>query len=138
MWRLLKTSWLRLFNQPEVGRQIRATIRDKAIAVARRVSVVKDGVSWKGSCPVCFEATCGSSESDMRMILAVHLSLWHPDDVQLQWDIMQKKNEVLHLPSIVLGVGVAAALGALLAFASKNRVAHEVGRREPLFKSRQF
>ncbi|CAI9111869.1 OLC1v1012198C1 [Oldenlandia corymbosa var. corymbosa] len=56
------------------------------------------------------------------MILAVHLSLWHPDDVNLQWDIMHnKRNSVFHVPSLILGVGIAAGCGALLVFAAQNR-----------------
>lgn len=55
------------------------------------------------------------------MTLALHLSLWHPDDVMLQWDIMQNnKKSIIHLPSLIIGVGMAAGFAALLAISAKN------------------
>lgn len=101
---------------------VQRTLREKAIAVAERVTTVKDRESSKVSCPVCFNVLQTSDSTDLRMTLAVHLSLWHPDDVVLQWDIMQRKKESsVHLPSIIIGVGVAAGFGALLAISAKNQ-----------------
>lgn len=109
----------------------RKVLRDKAIAVAGRVSVVSDGELKKVSCPVCLDVLSASPDSNMRMVLAVHLSLWHPDDVNLQWDIMHNKTESnLHVPSFVLGVGIATGFGALLAFLSKNQSRTSVAKRE--------
>ncbi|KAI5648280.1 hypothetical protein M9H77_34285 [Catharanthus roseus] len=109
----------------------RKVLRDKAIAVAGRVSVVSDGELKKVSCPVCLDVLSASPDSNMRMVLAVHLSLWHPDDVNLQWDIMHNKKESnLHVPSFVLGVGIATGFGALLAFLSKNQSRTSVAKRE--------
>ncbi|KAL0358362.1 UNVERIFIED_CONTAM: hypothetical protein Sangu_0685600 [Sesamum angustifolium] len=55
------------------------------------------------------------------MTLALHLSLWHPDDVMLQWDIMQNnKKSIIHLPSLIIGVGMAAGFAALLAISAKK------------------
>lgn len=93
----------------------RTAPRDKAIAVAERVSVTKDGEFARVSCPVCLSMLSSSVASDIRMVLALHLSLWHPDDVNLQWEIMQNKDKSnVDVPSFVLGVGIAAAFGVLL------------------------
>ncbi|XP_022885432.1 uncharacterized protein LOC111401775 isoform X1 [Olea europaea var. sylvestris] len=122
MRRLLGLKWIQFcnllkFSQPTSQK----TLRDKAIAVAGRVTVKKDGEHSKVSCPVCLNVIRAPLDSDLRMILAVHLSLWHPDDVKLQWEIMQNKNQSnLHMPSLVIGVGIAAAIGALLSLSAKH------------------
>lgn len=97
------------------------SLRDKAIAVAGRVTTVENRESSKVSCPVCLNVLQAPGDADLRMTLAVHLSLWHPDDVKLQWDIMQNKKEsTIHLPSLIIGVGMAAGFGALLIISAKN------------------
>ncbi|XP_027155535.1 uncharacterized protein LOC113768737 isoform X1 [Coffea eugenioides] len=139
MKRLLKLTWLRLRNLVKIPQPVRISLRDKAIAVAGRVSVVKVRDSMQVCCPVCTEAISSPLDSDVKMILAVHLSLWHAEDVNLQWDIMQKKKDsVLHLPSLVVGVGIAAGVGVLLTFLAKNRAQALVGNtvRQPRFKER--
>lgn len=89
--------------------------------MAGRVTIKKDGEHSMVFCPVCLDVIRTPLDSDMKMTLAVHLSLWHPDDVKLQWEVMQnKKQSNLHLPSIVLGVGIAAGIGALLFLSTKN------------------
>lgn len=107
--------------------------------MAGRVSVVKVRDSVQVCCPVCSEPISAPLDSDVKMILAVHLSLWHPEDVKLQWDIMQNKKEsFVHVPSLILGVGIAAGIGALWASLAKNRAHALVGKTErlPKFKSR--
>lgn len=100
----------------------RTSLREKSIAVAGRVTTVKDRESSKVSCPVCWDVMKASDGDDLKMTLALHLSLWHPDDVKLQWDIMQRKKESsVHLPSLIIGVGVAVGFGALVAVSAKNR-----------------
>lgn len=85
------------------------------------MTTAKNGESSKVSCPVCFNILQTQNDADLRMTLAVHLSLWHPDDVKLQWDIMNKKDqETIHLPSLIVGVGVVG-FGAFLALSAKNR-----------------
>lgn len=84
--------------------------------MAGRVSIKVDGGCSKVTCPVCLNVLQSQGESDLKMTLAVHLSLWHPDDVNLQWDIMhRKKQSIVHLPSLILGVGVAVGFGVLMA-----------------------
>nr|XP_019068617.1 uncharacterized protein LOC109119862 isoform X1 [Solanum lycopersicum] len=49
------------------------------------------------------------------MTLAVHLSLWHSDDVQLHWETMQNKGgSIVNMPSFCFGAGMAAGIGALM------------------------
>lgn len=98
------------------------SLRDKAIAVACRVSSLKSRESSKVSCPVCFNVLQTTGDADLKMTLALHLSLWHPDDVKLQWNVMHNKKEssLVHLPSIIIGVGMAAGLAALLSISAKN------------------
>ncbi|KAL2461956.1 Uncharacterized protein Adt_45376 [Abeliophyllum distichum] len=122
MRRLLGLKWMQFCNLITFSRPTtQTTLRDKAIAVAGRVTIKKDGEHSKVSCPVCLDVIRTPLDSDMRMTLAVHLSLWHPDDVKLQWEIMQnKKQSNFHLPSLVLGVGIAAGIGALLSLSAKK------------------
>ncbi|KAH6807749.1 asterix-like protein [Perilla frutescens var. frutescens] len=119
---VLRATWLHFCKLLRCSPPAHTSLRDKAIAVAGRVTTVKDRESSKVSCPVCLDVIRTSDSADIRMTLAVHLSLWHPDDVMLQWDIMERKNEsIVHLPSIIIGVGVAAGFGALVAISAKNR-----------------
>ncbi|KAG9153223.1 hypothetical protein Leryth_021238 [Lithospermum erythrorhizon] len=121
--RLLRTMWLslcNLMNQVSIANE--RALREKAIMVAGRVSIVNDGNRLKASCPVCLEAMCTPFDSDLKMVLALHMSLWHPDDVNLQWDIMTNKKESnIHVPSFALGLGVAAGISVFLAFVGKNK-----------------
>ncbi|KAL8457545.1 hypothetical protein ACS0TY_035418 [Phlomoides rotata] len=98
------------------------SLRDKAIAVAGRVSSLKNRESSKVSCPVCFNVLQTTGDADLKMTLALHLSLWHPDDVKLQWDVMhnRKESSLIHLPSVIIGVGMTAGFVALLAISAKN------------------
>ncbi|XP_027155537.1 uncharacterized protein LOC113768737 isoform X2 [Coffea eugenioides] len=97
MKRLLKLTWLRLRNLVKIPQPVRISLRDKAIAVAGRVSVVK-----------------------------------------VRDSMQKKKDSVLHLPSLVVGVGIAAGVGVLLTFLAKNRAQALVGNtvRQPRFKER--
>ncbi|PIN01540.1 hypothetical protein CDL12_25954 [Handroanthus impetiginosus] len=118
----LRETWLRICNLMMFSPTTQTSLRDKAIAVAERVTTVKDKKCSKVSCPVCLTVLQISGDLDLRMTLALHLSLWHPDDVKLQWDIMHnKKQSIIHLPSFVIGVGMAAGFGALLALSAKNQ-----------------
>ncbi|GFP92897.1 hypothetical protein PHJA_001434000 [Phtheirospermum japonicum] len=38
----------------------------------------------KVSCPICLEVLQTENDDDLKMTLAVHMSLWHSDDVVLQ------------------------------------------------------
>ncbi|KAL3528456.1 hypothetical protein ACH5RR_007778 [Cinchona calisaya] len=136
MRKMLTMAWRRLCNLVKISQPVRVPLRDKAIAVAARVSVVKVRDTMQACCPVCSEAISAPPNSDVKMILAVHLSLWHPEDVKLQWDIMQNKSFV-HVPSLILGVGIAAGVGVLLASLSKNRAQTLVRQtvNQPRFKS---
>ncbi|KAK6123097.1 hypothetical protein DH2020_043158 [Rehmannia glutinosa] len=114
--------WLQFCNMIRFS-PLSGIFMDKAIAVAGRVTTVKNSESSKVSCPVCLNVLQTRRDEDLKMTLAVHLSLWHPDDVMLQWDIMQNKkqsNNNMHLPSFIVGVGIAAGFGALLALSAKN------------------
>lgn len=85
------------------------------MAMAKRVPATKDGEFAKVYCPSCLSMLSSPVASDIRMVLALHLSLRHPSDVNLLWEIMQKKNKSsLDVPSFVFGVGVAAGFGVLL------------------------
>lgn len=99
------------------------SLRDKAIAVAGRVSSLKNRESSKVFCPVCFNVLQTTGDADLKMTLALHLSLWHPDDVKLQWDVLHNKKEssLVHLPSVIVGVGMAAGFVALLGVSARNR-----------------
>ncbi|KAG8379267.1 hypothetical protein BUALT_Bualt07G0070800 [Buddleja alternifolia] len=123
---LLREKWSRFCNLIRFSPPpTQASLRDKAIAVAERVSTAKDEDGSKVSCPVCFNVFQTKNDSDLKMTLAVHMSLWHPDDVKLQWEIMQKKDKsIVHLPSLILGVGMVAGLGALIALSAKNHAQH--------------
>ncbi|KAG6412303.1 hypothetical protein SASPL_124978 [Salvia splendens] len=119
---VLRATWLRFCKFMKFTPPVRTSLREKAIAVAGRVTTVKDRESSKVSCPVCLDVMKASDSVDLSMTLALHLSLWHPDDVKLQWDIMQRKKESsVHLPSLIIGVGVAVGFGALVAISAKNR-----------------
>ncbi|KAL7098925.1 hypothetical protein ACP275_09G049400 [Erythranthe tilingii] len=122
MTSFLRATWLRFRNLMTFSPHTPTSLRDKAIAVAGRVTTVTNGDSSKVSCPVCLNVIETRGDADLRMTLAVHLSLWHPDDVKLQWDIMNKTNpSAIHLPSLVVGVAAVAGFGALLALSAKNR-----------------
>lgn len=115
----------------QISRPVGKSLRDRAIAVARRVSIIKDtdaGI-MKACCPVCLEAIHTPLASDLRMTLAIHLSLWHADDVNLMWEMMQNKGKsVVHMPSFFFGVGMAAGVGALTLLA-KNWATNRANRR---------
>ncbi|KAI3454738.1 hypothetical protein Pfo_011401 [Paulownia fortunei] len=118
----LRATWLQFCNLMRFSPPTQTSLRDKAIAIAGRVTTVKNRESSKASCPVCLNVLQTQGDADLRMMLAVHLSLWHPDDVNLQWDIMHnKKQSIIHLPSFIIGVGMAAGFGALLALSAKNQ-----------------
>lgn len=73
------------------------------------------------SCPVCSVEMQREGDADVRMTMAVHLSLWHADYVLLKWDDMQNEpRSIARLPSLIAVVGVAAAFGALLAISARN------------------
>lgn len=118
---LLWNAFIFQFSPPAQCAHI--SLREKAIAVAERVTTAKERESLKVSCPVCFDVMQASNGADLRMTLALHLSLWHPDDVKLQWDMMHKKNNMLsiHFPSVIIGAGVAAGFVALVAISARNR-----------------
>ncbi|XP_057805090.1 uncharacterized protein LOC131020351 [Salvia miltiorrhiza] len=119
---VLRATWLQLCKLMKFSPPARTSLREKAIAVAGRVTTAKDRESSKVSCPVCWDVMKASENADLRMTLAIHLSLWHPDDVKLQWDFMQRKKESsVHFPSLIIGVGVAVGFGALVAISAKNR-----------------
>nr|GMC52609.1 uncharacterized protein LOC107012863 [Ipomoea batatas]GMC56361.1 uncharacterized protein LOC107012863 [Ipomoea batatas] len=116
MSRLVRLTWMRLCKLIMISRPVGKPLRDRAIAVARRVSIIKDkdaGI-MKACCPVCLEAFHTPLSSDLRMTLAIHLSLWHADDVNLMWEMMQNKGKsVVHMPSFFFGAGMATGVGAL-------------------------
>ncbi|KAK4437002.1 hypothetical protein Salat_0034100 [Sesamum alatum] len=118
---LLRATWLRFCDLMRFSPPTQTSLRDKAIAVAGRVTTVNDKESSSVSCPVCLNVLRTSGHAEAKMTLALHLSLWHPDDVMLQWDIMQNnKKSIVHLPSLIIGVGMAAGFAALLAISAKN------------------
>ncbi|OIT06689.1 PREDICTED: uncharacterized protein LOC109223045 [Nicotiana attenuata] len=121
MRKQLRMSWQRVCRLIMISRPFGKSLRDKAIAVAGRVTVKKDGMSLKASCPVCLEIISTPLDSDLKMTLAVHMSLWHPDDVQLHWEMMQNKGRsIVHMPSFCFGVGTAAGIGALIVFLARS------------------
>ena len=70
---------------------------------------------------MCFQVLSTPLDSDLKMTLAVHLSLWHSDDVQLHWELMQNKGRsIVHMPSFCFGAGMAAGIGALMVILAKS------------------
>ncbi|XP_051147566.1 uncharacterized protein LOC127262786 isoform X2 [Andrographis paniculata] len=114
----LRATWQRLRSLMKN----QTSLRDKAIAVAERVTLTKDEESPTISCPICSKIIQDQGNSqDLKMALAVHLSLWHPGEVMQQWDTMQKKNgSYFHFPTIIIGVGVAVVFGALVSISVRN------------------
>ncbi|KAL6541235.1 hypothetical protein OROHE_010943 [Orobanche hederae] len=124
----LRSMWLQFCNMMRFSAPGQTSLRDKAIVVAGRVTVLKKAESSKVSCPVCLDVIqTQRDEEDLRITLALHMSLWHPDDVMLQWDIIthqKKQQSAIHMPSFIVGVGMAAGFGALLLISSKHQIQH--------------
>ncbi|XP_060204977.1 uncharacterized protein LOC132632873 [Lycium barbarum] len=117
----LRMSWQRFCRLIMISRPFGKPLRDKAIVVAGRVAVKEEGMTLKASCPVCLQVISTPVDSDVRMTVAVHMSLWHPDDVQFQWEIMQNKGRsVVHMPSFCFGAGMAAGIGALMVILARS------------------
>ncbi|RAL41145.1 hypothetical protein DM860_017694 [Cuscuta australis] len=106
----------------QIPRRVENSLRDRAKAVANRVSITRDGDGggcMKACCRVCLTPISMDKTleaSDLRMSLAIHLSLYHPDDINLMWEMMMVQNKgksYVHVPSFLLGVGMSAGIGAL-------------------------
>ncbi|CAN4086269.1 unnamed protein product [Withania somnifera] len=111
MKRQLMMSWQRLCRLIMISRPFGKPLRDKAIAVAGRVAIKKEGMALKASCPVCLQVVSTPLDSDLKMTLAVHMSLWHPDEVQLHWEMTQNKGRfIVHMPSFCFGAGIGALM----------------------------
>ncbi|CAH9078622.1 unnamed protein product [Cuscuta europaea] len=119
MSRFFHTTWAHLCKLIVVSRPVENLLLDGAKAVANRVSIIKDkdGRRMKACCPVCLMAISVDhtlQASDLRMSLAIHLRLYHPDDINLIWEVMHnRRKSSVHMPSFFLGVGMAAGVGAL-------------------------
>ncbi|EPS59831.1 hypothetical protein M569_14976 [Genlisea aurea] len=96
------------------------TLKEKALAVAARITPIKDGHHSKASCPVCFSLLRTKNDADdLATMLAVHLTLWHPEDVNFFWDMQRRRREessitTLDFLSTAVGIGMGLALAALL------------------------
>ncbi|XP_006345146.1 uncharacterized protein [Solanum tuberosum] len=121
MRRQLLKSWQRLCRLIIISRPFGKPLRDKAMAVAGRVAIMEEGMTLKASCPVCLQVLSTPLDSDLKMTLAVHMSLWHADDVQLHWELMQNKGRsIVHMPSFCFGAGMAAGIGALMVILARS------------------
>ncbi|KAM3269177.1 hypothetical protein P3S67_031141 [Capsicum chacoense] len=117
----LMMSWQRLCRFIMISRPFGKPLRDKAIEVAGRVAIKEEGMVLKASCPVCLQVLSTPLDSDLKMTMAVHMSLWHPDDVQLHWEMMQTKGRsIVHMPSFCFGAGMAAGIGALMVILARS------------------
>ncbi|KAH0762729.1 hypothetical protein KY290_018802 [Solanum tuberosum] len=80
-----------------------------------------NGITLKAACPVCLQVLSTPLDSDLKMTLAVHMSLWHADDVQLHWEMMQNKGRsIVHMPSFCFGAGMAAGIGAVMVIIARS------------------
>ncbi|KAK4735529.1 hypothetical protein R3W88_009790 [Solanum pinnatisectum] len=121
MRRQLMKSWQRLCRLIKISRPFGKPLRDKAMAVAGRVAIMEEGTTLKASCPVCLQVLSTTLDSDLKMTMAVHMSLWHADDVQLHWELMQNKGRsIVHMPSFCFGAGMAAGIGALMVILARS------------------
>ncbi|XP_051115629.1 uncharacterized protein LOC127240841 [Andrographis paniculata] len=119
MKNLIRGTWLWLRDLLKSSPPPHLSLREKAMEIAGRVPTKNENIS----CPECKTVFNGESNSSLRMTLALHMSLWHPDEVLMRWSFMKGnyKQVSFHLPSFIFGVGISCGVAILLAISAGNR-----------------